>query len=214
MARMRVLNIRLMQTTEKQKLRKAKFNLPAPVLLTSPLFLRRKVLFDIPSPLTASSKSVSSTVLPISSILGRSSICPYDAVSFEQVTFRGRPESSNEQSSQHGETCLANRSPVNEVQAIEAAIIHRGGPALSENGLSCTPEETTHDHRADSGLVTPRADGGEASQDDARSISSSASDRTIVYTPRSSNLGSDYGDSVNGYLDTADVGNDVHFNHI
>ena len=144
---------------------------------------------------------------------GQSSICPLDAVSSEQVAVRARPESSNEQSSQQRETCLANPSPGHEIQAIEAATIQRGGPALSEDGLNCTPEETTHSHGASSGF-TPRAHGGEASQGDGRSVSSSASERIIIYTPRSSSLGSEYGDPANGDLDTADVENNVHFDHV
>ena len=144
---------------------------------------------------------------------GQSSICSRDAVSSEQVAIRTRTESSNEQFCRQRETCLASLSPGREFQAIEIASSQPGGPALSEDGLNCTPGETTHGHGAISGQ-TIRAEGGEASWDDAQSTSSGALDRTIVYTPRSSSSGSAYGDPADGDLDNADVEDYVHFEHI
>ena len=118
-------------------------------------------------------------------------------ITSEQCAARLQFELSMDKISQQAKVNLPNSSPGVQAQVIDSATVQQSGPVLSEHGL------TSAEH-------TPQANSGGALQDDTRSICSSVSDEAIVFTPESSDVGSECGNSASGDSDSADVGSNGH----
>ena len=122
---------------------------------------------------------------------------PDVTITSEQCVARLQPELSKDKIFQQARVDLPSNPAGVEAQVMDSATVQQSEPVMSE-------------HSVNSAEYTPQANGGGAWQDDTRSIGSSVSDEAIVFTPESSDFGSDCGNSASGDSDSADVGSNGH----
>lgn len=139
-------------------------------------------------------------------------VCSYDTVVSKQVAVGLQAGPSVDHHLHQGQTCVLDSSPGNEAQAVDGAHTQQGGPIPAEHGLEGTAEENAQGPDAWSECAQEANEGeSETGQEEGLSIISNSSDGVIVFTPRSSALGSEFGASANGESDIADAGDNVHF---